>query len=662
MMEETVCSSLIDALMHLCNHFQEDPMVPSPEGDPSIQVRKSADELMNKIKLDDCSKQDLQSVSCTIVWTAILSLLKEAPELTTATSSSSNDDDYDDFASALPSHIQRLLGALFCSCEYILDQDKVLYAESVRSLLNHTLKSHKHHILNLFKNYRSLFSYSYMFIRRIGKFSRKSATDLERILSPKIKHPMSGGDSEEDEVETPSNLMLPPTGGVRKASATTFKSVVAMPKSSILVRSSSEDSAAFLLSPRSLNRVSFSNASFLQQEKEESPLAPAPESEGRSGLMKSMSRISGGDFGKAAAQCDEVQPVETSKMLTKTSPEVTHSGRSPVQGEKSGKPVDDDVNHNSLSTTLVLPSKETSLEHEDEPEVEVLNNSSVTDATNEPEAAIKASSANITHRIEPAAPAVHRLQQPAQVLASSKSVGRYVSPPSPPKIEELRQETSASDEASESSRIALQRHSYKASAESNEKSLASKINATPPKVPVVRQNSAPVEPSSPKFNQIQLQRSYTSSNISRSVRSLQSERSDDSVIYLPKRAESFHGGSTLGNPVNITTRPITPLLKQQSFRPPLPSSTSLNESAFLSSFALDRTIISQPRQRSRFAIETNTIMEGFMEKRTETSGLYVKVYVIHHFKFTALYHVTNYEEILCFGGVAYRWIPYIQNI
>ena len=285
MLDEAVGLAATDVLISICHRVRDESLdLDLLLWAPSSESHQRSEALLGKILRDDLSKQELETIPISVQWKSIL-LLAAQIDLSIA-----DEEDYDDFAHRISPPLQRFCGALFCTSDFILDGD-VKYQPLIQQSLLQIFHQQPQNIIWLFLNYRSLFSYSYMFLRRIGKFEKASRQTLEQLFSAKHMTPASEVVSQIDEVEdlkdsdslietVMPNIDDDPEHITSHDRASTSNPVEApKPRPSILIRSNSDAAPQ-----RNLSRsVSFS------MDVGREGLA---HSEGRRGLIDSIARIS----------------------------------------------------------------------------------------------------------------------------------------------------------------------------------------------------------------------------------------------------------------------------------------------------------------------------------------------------------------------------------
>ena len=100
------------------------------------------------------------------MWSSIIQTIKDNPIF-------EKNQDFSDaskLSTSVPGHVLRLLGALLCTIELIVEinnKNSEFVVLSLHKILGHTISASV--LLDLVQNYKSYFPYSYMFIRRIQR-------------------------------------------------------------------------------------------------------------------------------------------------------------------------------------------------------------------------------------------------------------------------------------------------------------------------------------------------------------------------------------------------------------------------------------------------------------------------------------------------------------
>lgn len=625
-----------DVLISVCHRVRDEPLeLDLLYWEPSSDSHQRAAALLTKILKDDLSKQVLETTPLSLQWKSITLLATEI-DLSIA-----DEEDYDDFAHRIPPPLQRFCGALFCTCDFILDCD-TKYQPLIQQSLQRIFHQQPQNIMWLFLNYRSLFSYSYMFLRRVGKFEKvsrplleqlfnlkpdKAADDVQVLVDDAVED-MNGEDSLIETVLSPVNDIPPIIASNDKASAS---NPVEAPKQrpSILIRSNSDSAPQ-----RNLSRsVSFS------MDVGREGLA---HSEGRRSLVDSISRIStqnlltlddnvtestasapsisplsAGDsassFGLEVEELEEdgdeifivprnsepikprvlaeVRTITSSSMLTRK-PEFSHTGNE-IRGQLSG---DDQFS--------MMPKKAMSIGDFGTP-VTSADEHTTTVTTN----AVSHATASPTNA------------DGAEGTTSSTSAELFTS------------DTASNDVGSSSE--ASSRPPPSASAGGTElrnQSIGGEVSQS-----AVDSSDHEREPFLSDHDFQQPKRSNTSAVNTLSNNSVRDDSNrvcvddnDESVIesIRPRRIDSSF--EVVSPAKEVSRRPVPSALRKLNSsvgkleRPPLHPNSRSN-AFLLASVAMDKSIVVQPRERSDFAYETNTMMEGWMEKKSERTGLWLRV-------------------------------------
>lgn len=138
------------------------------------------EQLVQSIMDGEISRNELEKVSSlSIVWNAIVRI---ARSLSLGTVFTSSDQDY----SSLPVHVSRFIGAFLSSFEIILEQNTNLIQDLSNVLFEVFADSDSNQhdlIVQLLKDYKDWFPYSYMFNRKIGRSPKSSFDQVNKFLS-----------------------------------------------------------------------------------------------------------------------------------------------------------------------------------------------------------------------------------------------------------------------------------------------------------------------------------------------------------------------------------------------------------------------------------------------------------------------------------------------
>lgn len=123
------------------------------------------DNIYSIVQSGEASRNDLEDASSSnVLWCSVVLLLK--PNIYFA-----GTEDISTVTSNLPVHVQRLLGALFSTFEVLMDHQRTNHAYLVASIVQ-CVGQDAYNVQNLVvqmtKDYKSMFSYAYMFNRRTG--------------------------------------------------------------------------------------------------------------------------------------------------------------------------------------------------------------------------------------------------------------------------------------------------------------------------------------------------------------------------------------------------------------------------------------------------------------------------------------------------------------
>eukprot|EP01041_Mallomonas_annulata_P010062 gene10062-20962_t len=172
MIEESVASSIIDALMFFCKSKCGRVL------DFSTGQTDEIDKFYTLLKNGEATKDEYDTVPTGgIFWNAVMKLLAATPVFSEIKPGSS----VGPLIRSLPNHVQRLLGAVFTTVDLIVEK----YPQTTQSVLKTILETLMFHpqpliLLEILKDYKTLFPYSYMFCRRIG-FTPKTSVEAWTI-------------------------------------------------------------------------------------------------------------------------------------------------------------------------------------------------------------------------------------------------------------------------------------------------------------------------------------------------------------------------------------------------------------------------------------------------------------------------------------------------
>ncbi len=111
--------------------------------------------------------EDFVNVDANTIWNGVMQVLEQHPMVF------KNGDSFPDaskISDGLPGHLQRLIGALMCTIELLVEVNSKNAGVLVGHLNSAFVSSISQRIiLDLIQNYRGYFPYSYIFIRRIGR-------------------------------------------------------------------------------------------------------------------------------------------------------------------------------------------------------------------------------------------------------------------------------------------------------------------------------------------------------------------------------------------------------------------------------------------------------------------------------------------------------------
>ena len=452
-----------------------------------------------------------------------------------------------------------------------------------------------------------------MFLRRIGKFEKASRQTLEQLFNSKPLRPAENIDGQVDALEDLKdsdslieNVMFPIDEGSSSHTSNEEGSKpnpaeAPRPRPSILIRSNSD-----AVPQRNLSRsVSFS------MDVGREGLA---HSDGRRGLIDSISRISNQNL---VALDDNL--TESTATVPSLSP--LSAGDSASSFGLELEELEDDGDD-----TFMVPQKSEPVKPRVLTEVRTITSSSISQKRVE-----YSDSGTTSHK------PIAREDQPS--WAPTEGISTDISPPSaifsedPTSTDVLSVTCTSSQpetipkapepEIETAVAVDLPAVSYMGISISHLRSLSEDTQKNR------NHNSEPTQPeriaksSSADQGSQQLQR-----NASSLVSRISGDDDDPSRgLVLPQRVESFDSISP-GKEVNKRTVP-SELRKLNSSvsrldRPPLHPHSRSNAS-LLASVAMDKSIVVHPRERTDFAYETNTMMEGWMEKKSERTGLWLRV-------------------------------------
>ena len=146
-----------------------------------IVSNEEVNEIQALIESGEASRQDFEDASsCNILWSSIITLLSKYPIF------KDKEAYIVQSASSLPSHLQRTLGALLCTGELLAQSQPAILTQIADNLCT-ALMNRKGSIvqialISLIEEYRAIFSYYYLFTRRIGKSPAPSAQSWKKVL------------------------------------------------------------------------------------------------------------------------------------------------------------------------------------------------------------------------------------------------------------------------------------------------------------------------------------------------------------------------------------------------------------------------------------------------------------------------------------------------
>ena len=634
MLDESAVLAATDVLMSLCQRVREESLdLELLDWEASHPLYRSSAQLMERIQLDNLAKSDIETASPSELWKSILLLLAHA-DLSVA-----EEEDYDDFAHRLSPQLQRLCGAVFCTCDYILDCNAE-YRRLVMLSLRQVFHSQPQNILQLFLNYRSLFSYSYMFLRRIGKFNKASRDTLEELFSA---HPDTPADEQVKEVDplwdqpgdprdsdsliekvlSPEDEAPPRLPSKDKESKTKVPDV-SKPRASILIRSNSDSAPQ-----RNLSRsVSFST--------DVASEGPSPW-EGRRGLVDSIARISSQNLVSLDDSQGEASP--TGASLSPLS-----AGDSASSFGLEVEELEDDIE------TFNVPQKTEPIKPRVLTGVRTITT---------PKARSKTSGSESQQFPVEEDSSAQLVPHPVSDMSAPRNDTSAAKATTPKELVDQEESHANTAEATHgdqrNSNGSLVVEKYESSTdesalvipENNDNQLIFRgdydANKSDDKSnPIVRRDSSSIPKTDLPMNRITERRESRSANATDSSTNILSvsedakppsnrfhtedENSSEEII-IPQRIDSFDSLSP-GKSMNKRSQPSELRRLNSSFarlsRPPLPSK-SHSTGSLLTSVAMDKSIVVHPRERTDMAYETNTMMEGWMEKKSERTGLWLRV-------------------------------------
>ena len=178
MLEDHVCSCIIDALIifwlviliNLCfmfPNFEASKQKIVSNGKYSDVSNDDVSKLALKFKEGEVTRNDIEDISDGgIIWSAILAFLDQHHILNVI----ANKNQIESTINTFPSHVQRVLGALFSSAEILIDNNPSSSKSISLSLCLAIFGNANENVfLAIASDYKSLFPYSFMFCRRVGK-------------------------------------------------------------------------------------------------------------------------------------------------------------------------------------------------------------------------------------------------------------------------------------------------------------------------------------------------------------------------------------------------------------------------------------------------------------------------------------------------------------
>lgn len=181
-LDGTTVACMVDLLVTLTKRSSTSQTVAiytSTAAASNPQFHQEVDLLYGQLVAGEISKNEIDSISdLSVLWHGVVKVLDAASIFTF------NEEDVCFEASNLPNHIVRFLGALFPTLETLMGNQKsdaVYFVKTLQaSLMNNRPAGN---IVQIFKEYRSLFSFSYMFNRRTSKYPNSIVDEIASIIS-----------------------------------------------------------------------------------------------------------------------------------------------------------------------------------------------------------------------------------------------------------------------------------------------------------------------------------------------------------------------------------------------------------------------------------------------------------------------------------------------
>jgi hypothetical protein len=146
----------------------------------SNEFDDESEQLVQSLLEGEVSKNDLEKVQhLSILWNACVMIAKK---LSLGDIFLSSDQDY----SSLQVHVSRFLGAFLSTFELILEQNSSLLPDLTQTafeIFTNNDNSKQDAIVQLLKEYKDWFPFSYMFNRRTGKYPRSSFDHINQYFS-----------------------------------------------------------------------------------------------------------------------------------------------------------------------------------------------------------------------------------------------------------------------------------------------------------------------------------------------------------------------------------------------------------------------------------------------------------------------------------------------
>ena len=157
--DEPASSCLIDVLACICSLTLHSSQLSLP-----LMRIKTNDDIIDRIFDGVITKSEIESINDrNILWSCIAKVLQEDPLFI-------GESNIITASAYLPIYLKRLMGALICTAEVLVNQDESIIYEVGKSLYDMMMDSGSSYsqLIVLVDEYRSLFPYCYTFARKIG--------------------------------------------------------------------------------------------------------------------------------------------------------------------------------------------------------------------------------------------------------------------------------------------------------------------------------------------------------------------------------------------------------------------------------------------------------------------------------------------------------------